>query len=64
MLVISRRELEGFRIGPDIRIVIVKAGARRVHVGVVAPPGIKVLRDELVNQDENDLDQWATDGGK
>ncbi len=66
MLVLNRRENEGIRIGPDVRVVVQKIHRGRVHVGVIAPPEIKVLRDELVEAEEaeHDIDRWDDDGGK
>ncbi len=47
MLVLSRQESEKFRIGDDIVITIVRIGPSQVRVGIDAPKGLRVLREEL-----------------
>lgn len=46
MLVISRLQNEGIRIGDDIRIVVVQSGGK-VRIGIDAPPAVQIWRDEL-----------------
>lgn len=48
MLVLSRKRREGLRIGPDIRITVVKLDRGQVRLGIEAPADISVLRDELL----------------
>ncbi len=50
MLVLSRKQLEGIQIGPDIRIKIVKGDRNQVRIGIEAPPDVLIVRDELVNE--------------
>ena len=50
MLVLSRKQLEGIQIGPDIRIKIVKVDRNQVRIGIEAPPDVLIVRDELVNE--------------
>jgi len=50
MLVLSRKQLEGIQIGPDIRIKIVKIDRNQVRIGIEAPPDVLIVRDELVNE--------------
>ncbi len=52
MLVLSRKQLEGIQIGPDIRIKIVKVDRNQVRLGIEAPPDVLIVRDELVNDAE------------
>jgi carbon storage regulator len=47
MLVMSRKEGEGFMIGDDVHVQIVKVRGRIIGVGISAPPHVKILRDEL-----------------
>jgi len=53
MLVLSRKENEIIRIGPDITIVLVEARDGRAKIGIDAPRDVVVLRGELVCVEEN-----------
>jgi carbon storage regulator len=73
MLVLSRKRWEGLRIGPDIRITIVKVDRGLVRLGIEAPGDISVLREELLldpedraarhawQQDDTDAAEETTD---
>lgn len=52
MLVLSRKQLEGIQIGPDIRIKVVKIDRNQVRLGIEAPSDVLIVRDELVNDPE------------
>jgi carbon storage regulator len=54
MLVLSRKVGQGFRLGEDIRITVVKTDRNSVRIGIDAPDGISIRRDEIV---EIELDQ-------
>lgn len=47
MLILSRREAECICLGDDIVLTIVAVGNDKVRIGVKAPPGIRILRNEL-----------------
>jgi carbon storage regulator len=47
MLVLSRKQSQQIVIGPDIRITIVKLERNQVRLGIEAPRGLTVLREEL-----------------
>ena len=49
MLVLSRKLSQQVMIGPDIRITIVKLDRNQVRLGIEAPRGITVLREELLS---------------
>ncbi len=51
MLVLSRKALQQIRIGEDIRLTIVKVDRNQVRIGIEAPAGIPILREELVGKD-------------
>lgn len=61
MLVLSRKRREGLRIGPDIRITVVKLDRGHVRLGVEAPPDVAVLRDELLLDPEERVARHAWD---
>ena len=50
MLVISRKVGESIVIGDSIVISVVQTQRGRVRLGVQAPPGVLILRDELRSQ--------------
>ena len=47
MLVLSRKSGERVLIGDMIVVTIVEVSGGRVRVGIVAPPQVLVLREEL-----------------
>lgn len=47
MLILSRREMESICLGDDIVLTIVAVGKDKVRIGVNAPPGVRILRQEL-----------------
>lgn len=47
MLVLTRRPAQSIRIGDDIEITIIASSRNQVRIGINAPPGVKILRDEL-----------------
>jgi carbon storage regulator len=48
MLVLSRKQSQKIVIGRDIRITVVRIDRNQVRLGIDAPPGIVVLREELL----------------
>lgn len=55
MLVFSRKEGEKVCIGDDVIITVVEIDRGRVRLGIVAPKGVLILREELADggpQDE------------
>lgn len=47
MLVLSRKQSERIRLGPDIVVTVVRVAGDKVRLGIEAPSNIVVLRDEL-----------------
>lgn len=47
MLVLSREVKERILIGPDIIISVEHIGKHKVRIGIDAPPGVKIIREEL-----------------
>lgn len=52
MLVVSRKRGQRVLVAPDIEVVVVDIRPDRVRVGIVAPKGTKILREELVAKEE------------
>ncbi len=49
MLVLSRKVSQQIRIGSDISITVVKIDRNQVRLGITAPNGLTILRDELID---------------
>lgn len=47
MLVITRKNGEGFLIGDNVRVTVVETSKDRVKIGIEAPPDVKIIRNEL-----------------
>tara|TARA_B100000700_G_C14940148_1_gene806349 strand:+ start:870 stop:1058 length:189 start_codon:yes stop_codon:yes gene_type:complete len=45
MLVITRRQSETVHIGEDVAVTIVHTNGNKVRLGIVAPNGTHILRD-------------------
>jgi len=54
MLVLSRKQSERIRVGDSVVVTIVRVSGDKVRIGIEAPPHIRVLRDEL--NEENSID--------
>lgn len=54
MLVLSRKLSQQILIGPDIAITVVKIEGNQVRLGIEAPAGISILRQELVARAAHD----------
>lgn len=51
MLVLTRKAGEEIAIGDAIRITVRVIDGNRVSLGVTAPPGVRVLRAELLDRE-------------
>ncbi|MDC9591420.1 carbon storage regulator CsrA [Xenorhabdus sp. XENO-10] len=47
MLILTRRRQEKIRVGDDIEIVILGINGNQIKIGVKAPEGISVHREEI-----------------
>lgn len=47
MLVLSRKLGQGFRVGSEIRVTIVKIDRNSVRIGIDAPDDVSVKREEI-----------------
>lgn len=52
MLVLSRKPSQQVIIGSDVSITIVRIDRNHVRIGITAPPGVQILRQELVAKDQ------------
>ncbi|HEC1793642.1 TPA: carbon storage regulator CsrA [Campylobacter lari] len=50
MLILSRKENEGIKIGDDIEIKVVQTGKGYAKIGIEAPKSLMILRKELIEQ--------------
>jgi carbon storage regulator len=50
MLVLSRKIGEKIVIGDEIEVTIVEIKGRQVRLGINAPKGVKIWREELVKE--------------
>lgn len=57
MLVLSRRIGEKIKIGDDIEVVIVGYDRGKVRIGITAPREVRVVRTELLDEEDDDADQ-------
>ena len=48
MLVLSRKRTEKIMIGDGIEVTVLEVRGDRVTLGIEAPPGLRVMRGELV----------------
>jgi carbon storage regulator len=48
MLVLTRKVEQRIHIGPDITLTIVRVRGQSVKIGIDAPLGMDILREELV----------------
>ena len=49
MLVLSRKAGESLLIDDRIRVTVVKVGGR-VHIGIEAPSGVRIIRSEIADR--------------
>lgn len=54
MLVLTRKESESVWLGHQIRIIVVRLEGNRVRLGFDAPPGVRIMRHELLDSNEQD----------
>ena len=47
MLILTRKIGEGITIGEHIRVVVLEVKGKQVRLGIEAPTGVVVLRDEI-----------------
>ncbi len=50
MLILTRKTGEAMAIGHDMRVEVLGVKGSQVKIGIQAPPEVRVLRDELLEQ--------------
>lgn len=50
MLVLTRKLDQGLTIGDSIRVVVLRIEGGQVRLGIEAPEGVTILRDELTER--------------
>jgi len=54
MLVLSRKPDERILIGDNIVLTVVRIGPNNVRLGIDAPKDVKIFREELLQNDEQE----------
>lgn len=52
MLVITRKNGEGFLIGENVRVTVVETAKDRVKIGIEAPTNVRIMRNELFDTEK------------
>lgn len=60
MLVITRKGGEGFSLGDNIEITILEVGKDRVKIGISAPKEVAIVRNELKEARELNIEASKT----
>ncbi|MDE1492882.1 carbon storage regulator CsrA [Xenorhabdus bovienii] len=55
MLILTRRSQEKIRVGDDIEIVILGINGNQVKIGIEAPEGISVHREEIYQRIQQEI---------
>lgn len=56
MLVLSRKLGERILIGQDIELTVVRIDRDRVRIGIKAPSGVTILREEILLEGSGPMD--------
>ncbi|MBI5598586.1 MAG: carbon storage regulator CsrA [Deltaproteobacteria bacterium] len=64
MLVLTRKSGERIRVGDHVKITVVEIRENQVKIGIEAPPGLAIHRDEIYMriQEENRMAAGADRG--
>lgn len=55
MLVLSRKQNERIRVGDSVVVTVVRVSGDKVRIGIEAPANVRVLRDELDDDNLGDV---------
>jgi len=56
MLVLSRKAMQSVTIGSDIKITVIRVEGNQVRIGIEAPNDVRILRGELLDDAQVDVD--------
>lgn len=62
MLVLSRKEGERIMIGDDIALTVIRTNRNDVRLGIDAPTGIRIMREELAVRNTCEIPGIHTNG--
>ncbi len=54
MLILTRKVGQKLRIGDDCEITVLDVKGRQVRIGIVAPKGVPILREEVLKRIEEE----------
>jgi carbon storage regulator len=54
MLVLTRKSEEAFRIGDDITVTVLAVRGNQVQIGISAPQGVRIYRNEIYEKIKSD----------
>lgn len=52
MLIITRKNGEGFHIGDNVEVTVIESSKDKVRLGIKAPKDVKIIRSELYESRE------------
>ena len=61
MLILTRKEGSRVKIGDKIWLTVIQIGRGKVRIGIDAPAGVVILREELIRSQEQSQDQKGED---
>lgn len=61
MLILTRKEGSRVKIGENIWVTVIQIGRGKVRIGIDAPAGVVILREELIKSQEQSQDQKGED---
>ena len=64
MLILSRRVGESITIGNDVVVKVVALSGNQIRLGITAPRGVRVLREEIFNAMEENRAAAAPDSNR
>jgi len=53
MLIVSRKQYQTINIGRDIKVIILEIRGSQLRLGIKVPDGMKILREEVLDTDNN-----------
>jgi carbon storage regulator len=59
MLVLSRKLGQRVKVGPDVRVTIVKIDRNSVRIGIEAPNDVTVYREEIVPLEQDQANEQS-----